>query len=47
MRIARVMEFAKAEGARAVIVSAAIEAEIAQMAEADRGEFLETLGLEG
>lgn len=43
---ARVMEFAKAEGARAVIVSAAIEAEIAQMAEADRGEFLETLGLE-
>ncbi len=43
---ARVMEFAKANGARAVIVSAAIEAEIAQMAEADRGEFLETLGLE-
>ena len=43
---ARVMEFAKAAGARAVIVSAAIEAEIAQMAEADRGEFLETLGLE-
>jgi ribosome-binding ATPase YchF (GTP1/OBG family) len=42
---ARVQEFAKAEGARAVIVSAAIEAEIAQMAEADRGEFLETLGL--
>jgi GTP-binding protein YchF len=43
---ARVQEFAKAEGARAVIVSAAIEAEIAQMAEGDRGEFLETLGLE-
>ena len=43
---ARVAEFAKAEGARSVIVSAAIEAEIAQMAEDDRGEFLETLGLE-
>jgi GTP-binding protein YchF len=43
---ARVLDFAKAEGARAVIVSAAIESEIAQMAEADRGEFLETLGLE-
>ncbi|MDB5416581.1 MAG: redox-regulated ATPase YchF, partial [Rubritepida sp.] len=42
----RVMAFAKAEGARAVVVSAAIESEIAQMAEADRGEFLETLGLE-
>lgn len=41
----RVMEFARNEGARAVVVSAAIEAEIAQMAEADRGEFLETLGL--
>jgi hypothetical protein len=40
-----VMARAKAEGARAVVVSAAIEAEIAQMAEADRGEFLETLGL--
>lgn len=41
----RVTEFARNEGARAVVVSAAIEAEIAQMAEADRGEFLETLGL--
>ncbi|WP_191085777.1 redox-regulated ATPase YchF [Roseococcus microcysteis] len=41
----KVMARAKAEGARAVVVSAAIEAEIAQMAEADRGEFLETLGL--
>ncbi|TPG59021.1 redox-regulated ATPase YchF [Roseomonas nepalensis] len=36
---------AKAEGARAVIVSAAIEAEISQMGEADRAEFLESLGL--
>ncbi len=34
-----------AEGARAVIVSAAIEAEVAQLPEADRGEFLEGLGL--
>ncbi len=41
----RVMEFAAAHKASAVVVSAAIEAEIAQMAEADRGEFLETLGL--
>jgi GTP-binding protein YchF len=36
---------AKAEGARTVIVSAAIEAEVAQLAEADRAEFLEGLGL--
>jgi GTP-binding protein YchF len=41
----RVLDFAAREKASAVIVSAAIEAEIAQMAEADRGEFLETLGL--
>ncbi|MBO1074062.1 redox-regulated ATPase YchF [Roseomonas marmotae] len=42
---AKVFERAKAEGARAVVVSAAIEAEISQMDEADRGEFLEGLGL--
>ena len=42
---ARVLDYAKQQGARAVVVSAAIEAEIAQMAEADRAEFLETLGL--
>ncbi len=36
---------ARAEGARVVIVSAAIEAEVAQLPEADRGEFLEGLGL--
>ena len=41
----RVLEFAVREKASAVVVSAAIEAEIAQMAETDRGEFLETLGL--
>jgi GTP-binding protein YchF len=43
---ARVFEKAKAEGALAVVVSAAIEAEISQMPEGDRGEFLGSLGLE-
>ncbi len=43
---ARVFERAEAEGARAVVVSAAIEAEISQMPEEDRGEFLASLGLE-
>jgi ribosome-binding ATPase YchF (GTP1/OBG family) len=42
---ARVAEKAVAEGARVVIVSAAIEAEVSQLPEADRGEFLEGLGL--
>ncbi|MCQ4160716.1 redox-regulated ATPase YchF [Roseomonas sp. GC11] len=42
---ARVFERAAAEGAKAVVVSAAIEAEISQMDAADRGEFLEGLGL--
>src|ERR1700722_7807308 len=35
----------RAEGARVVVVSAAIEAEGSQLPEADRGEFLEGLGL--
>jgi GTP-binding protein YchF len=43
---ARVFEKAKAEGAEAVVVSAAIEAEIATMPAEDRGEFLGELGLE-
>jgi hypothetical protein len=43
---ARVFARAEAEGARAVIVSAAIEAEISQMGTADRAEFLASLGLE-
>ena len=43
---ARVFARAEAEGARAVIVSAAIEAEISQMAGADRAAFLADLGLE-
>ncbi|MBC9034971.1 redox-regulated ATPase YchF [Sphingomonas sp. JC676] len=43
---ARVFEKARAEGAEAVVVSAAIEAEIATMPPEDRGEFLAELGLE-
>jgi GTP-binding protein YchF len=42
---ARVAARAAAEGARSVVVSAAIEAEVAQLAEQDRGEFLAGLGL--
>ncbi len=41
----RVQARAEAEGARSVVVSAAIEAEVAQLPEADRGEFLAGLGL--
>jgi ribosome-binding ATPase YchF (GTP1/OBG family) len=41
-----VFEKAKAEGAEAVVVSAAIEAEIATMPPEDRPEFLAELGLE-
>ena len=43
---ARVFAKAAAEGAEAVVVSAAIEAEIATMPPQDRGEFLAELGLE-
>jgi ribosome-binding ATPase len=42
----KVLDKAKAEGAQAVVVSAAIEAEIATMPHEDRGEFLAELGLE-
>jgi ribosome-binding ATPase len=42
---ARVFEKARSEGAEAVVVSAAIEAEIATMAQEDRAEFLSDLGL--
>ena len=42
---ARVQALAEADGARAVVVSAAIEAEVSQLPEADRAEFLEGLGL--
>ena len=44
---ARVFEKAKAEGAEAVVVSAAIEADIATMPVEDRGEFLERTGPRG
>jgi len=43
---ARVFEKAAAEGAGAVVVSAAIVAEIAAMPAADRGDFLKDLALE-
>jgi ribosome-binding ATPase len=43
---AKVFEKAKAEGAQAVVVSAAIEADIATMPVEDRAEFLAELGLE-
>jgi ribosome-binding ATPase len=43
---ARVFEKAAAEGAKAVIISAAIEAEIATMPVEDRAEFLKDLGLD-
>jgi ribosome-binding ATPase len=44
---AKVFEMAKAEGAVAVVISAAIESEIAQLGTAEeKAEFLETLGLE-
>jgi GTP-binding protein YchF len=42
----RVEERAAAEGARAVVISAKIEAEIAVLPPAERAEFLETIGLE-
>src|SRR3546814_13626697 len=42
---ARVFEKAAADGAKAVVISAAIEAEIVQMDAADRPEFLAELGL--
>ena len=41
----KVFAKAAAEGAEAVVVSAAIEAELAAMPEAERSEFLEALGL--
>jgi GTP-binding protein YchF len=44
---AQVAEFAAAQGAASVVISAAIEAEVAQLAdEAEKREFLASLGLE-
>jgi ribosome-binding ATPase len=43
---ARAAEYARQQGAASVVISAAIEAEVAQLAdEAEKREFLETLGL--
>jgi GTP-binding protein YchF len=41
----RVAELAKAEGAVSVVISAAIEAEVAQLPDAEEHEFLASLGL--
>jgi GTP-binding protein YchF len=41
----RVRDWAATQGAPAIVVSAAIEAEVSQLPEADRREFLDTLGL--
>jgi ribosome-binding ATPase len=43
---ARVAAMAAAQGARSVVISAAIEAELAQLPADERGEYLQTLGLE-
>lgn len=42
----RVLDYAAEEGAQAVVISAQIEAEISQLDNDEREEFLETLGLE-
>lgn len=42
----RVLDYAKEEGSQAVVISAQIEAEISQLENEERTEFLETLGLE-
>jgi len=43
---ARVVDYAAKHGAEAVVISAAIEAELAQLDPAERAEFLRDLGLE-
>ena len=42
----RVLDYAEAEGAQAVVISAQIEAEMAVLEPDERAEFLDTLGLE-
>ncbi|MDJ0920339.1 MAG: redox-regulated ATPase YchF [Henriciella sp.] len=42
----QVLAYAADEGAQAVVISAQIEAEISQLEDEERAEFLETLGLE-
>ena len=44
--VERVREYAAANGAEVVVISASIEAELAQLPEAERGEFLKDLGLD-
>jgi GTP-binding protein YchF len=43
--VAPVRELAAQQGAEVVVISAALEAELAQLAESERAEFLESLGL--
>ncbi len=43
--VATVRELAEAQGAQVVVISAALEAELAQLPEAERAEFLGSLGL--
>ena len=43
--IARLRETATRQGAELVVISAAVEAELAQLAESERAEYLEALGL--
>ena len=43
--VAKLQQFAKGQGSEVVMISAAIEAEIAQLADAEKGDFLSTLGL--
>ncbi|HXE16028.1 MAG TPA: redox-regulated ATPase YchF [Stellaceae bacterium] len=43
---ARVAQFAKERGASSVVISAAIESELAQLADADKKEYLASLGLD-
>ncbi|MFL5274336.1 MAG: redox-regulated ATPase YchF [Anaeromyxobacteraceae bacterium] len=45
-RVQAVKELAKSEGFEAVVLCGKVEAEIAELAEAERNEFLESLGLE-
>ncbi len=42
----RVLDYAAEEGSQAVVISAQIEAEISQLENEERADFLETLGLE-
>ncbi|MDZ5647411.1 redox-regulated ATPase YchF [Nitrospirillum sp. BR 11828] len=43
---AKVAEMAKAQGAVSVVISAAIESELAQLSDEDKAEYLSSLGLE-